>query len=125
MPGTLPLVEFDFGVAEGTAATCRAFAARLDALLQRRATAGAVASDGWEGRHREAFDSVLTALQREGVDLKAQLLMTAAAIENAALEAAAENRLRNQENERRRAEVIQENERRRAEAIQERGGAPR
>lgn len=97
----LPPVEFDFAAATDAIAVCRDQAAKLDVLLQRRAQAGRAAAQEWQGRYRHDFDDVAAALQREGHDLREQLLRTAAAIAEAAEWAAAENARRHRENQRR------------------------
>ncbi len=97
----LPPVEFDFAAATDAIAACRDQAAKLDVLLQRRARAQRAATHEWQGRYRRDFDDVADALQREGHDLREQLLRTAAAIAEAAERAAGENARRHRENQRR------------------------
>jgi hypothetical protein len=125
----LPDVAFDQAAARRAADECRAAAQRLRATLDLREDGLAHARRGWEGTAREDADRVTAILRSDGEELHQRLLDTAARIERAMEEAAAEQRRREAENARRREEhrraQLAEHERREEAARQRTAGGSR
>jgi hypothetical protein len=88
----LPMVAFAFDAARAAAAGSRELADALDSLLELRAAGADQLAGVWRGRlHDQTFAAEADRLRQQGADLRESLLRTAASIDRACDDAAAEN----------------------------------
>ena len=97
-------VRFDHAQARHAIDQLRACAALLDSQTERRVILARRAQEEWRGRAREQFDEELRGIVSRAADLVDSMRSLAAYIEQAALDAAAEQRRREAARERWRAE---------------------
>lgn len=93
MPGTQTIyrdVAFDYAAAAELAAELRSAARVVDHQAGQRSQVGAKAKEEWRGVHRGHFDQWLATCLRDGQTLADQLRRAASRLEQAAIDARAE-----------------------------------
>ena len=91
LPPGLEPVPLDEAAAAAAIDACHRVAAAVDVAADARQAAATVAQREWRGPARDDFDVALAAVQREAVDLVADLRATAGAIGRAVDTVRAEN----------------------------------